>query len=474
MKRTKGSGAWTSNSPVGGTPPSTDVWFRMAAGGANNNTIHAIVNSQGSGTTPVLGQNGPLTYSRSQDGGATWDIQHIVLPGGDSSFYAGFSAENYSIDCRGDVVVIVAADLMCDIVMWKSTDNGTSWNKTVLVAAPIAAYNTTADYAPLISDVDGDGVGDTILTNAGDPNVTLDNNNVAHVTWSSMRALDNDTTAGTSLGVFLTTDGINYWNENMSAPAEVAGIVDQNNDGTFTLPLNANELPFGRYGNGGLSIHPQIGFDGNNNIFLVYSSVSELTDTLNYSAALRHIFITSSTDMGATWSAPEDIVPLSTAPQGGDGEYQECVWPSIARDNGNNVHIVYQRDNVPEYFVNNAPPNGSTYGPLNTSTNEIIYVAWANTVGVNEITKSTSFSMSQNFPNPFNGTTRFELNLKNNADATVEVYNVLGKLVKTMNLTDLTAGNNTVTLDLAGLNAGLYTYSVTVGAEKLTRTLMVK
>jgi len=82
--------------------------------------------------------------------------------------------------------------------------------------------------------------------------------------------------------------------------------------------------------------------------------------------------------------------------------------------------------------------------------------------------------MSQNFPNPFNGSTRFELNLKNNADVTVEVYNVLGKLVKSMNLTDLTAGINTVTLDLAGLNSGLYTYSVTVGSEKLTRTLMVK
>jgi flagellar hook assembly protein FlgD len=64
--------------------------------------------------------------------------------------------------------------------------------------------------------------------------------------------------------------------------------------------------------------------------------------------------------------------------------------------------------------------------------------------------------------------------LKNNADVTVEVYNVLGKLVKSMNLSDLTAGTNTVTLDLAGLNAGLYTYTVTVGAEKLTRTLMVK
>jgi hypothetical protein len=471
MTRPKGNGTWTTYSPVGGTPPSTDVWFRMAAGGANNNTIHAIVNSQGSGTTPVLGQSGPLTYSRSTDGGATWDIQHVLLPGGDSAFYAGFSAENYSIDCRGDVVAIVAADLMCDVVMWKSTDNGTTWTKTVIEAAPIPAYNTAADYAPLISDADGDGIADTILSNAGDPNVTLDNNNMAHVTWSSMSCLDDDTTAGTSLGIFLTTSGINYWNENMSAPAEVAGLVDQNNDGVYTLPAgNGTDLPFGRYGNGGLTIHPQIGFDSYNNVFLVYSATSELTDSSAYNASLRHIFITYSSDMGATWSTPEDLVPSGA--QGGDGEYQEGVWPSIARDNGSNIYVVYQRDPVPEYFVNNTT---TVYGPQNQGvTNDIICVTWSNPVGVSEITKSSSFSMSQNFPNPFNGSTRFELNLKNNADVTVEVYNVLGKLVKSMNLTDLTAGINTVTLDLAGLNSGLYTYSVTVGSEKLTRTLMVK
>lgn len=469
LTRTKGAGAWTTYTPVGGTSPGSDVWWRLATGGANGNTVHAIVNSQGSGTTPILGQNGPLTYSRSQDGGVTWDIQHVVLPGCDSSFYAGFSAENYSIDCSGNTVVIAACDLMCDVVMWKSSDNGTTWTKTIIEAAPIAAYNTAADYAPLISDVDGDGVGDTILSNAGDMNVTLDNNGMVHATWSLMRCLDDDTTAGTSLGVFLTTSGIMYWNEGMSAPAEVAGLVDQNGDGQFTLPAgNGTDLPFGRYGNGGLTIHPQIGFDGNNNVFLVYSAVSEATDTINYNAALRHIFLTYSSDMGATWSTPEDLVP--SAAQGGDGEYQEGVWPSIAKNNGNNVHIVYQRDPCPEYFVNNT----SVYGPQNTSTNDIIYVSWTNPVGVSEITNANSFSMSQNYPNPVNGTTRFELNLNANSDVTVELYNVLGKLVKTETLNNLNAGSNVITLDLAGFNAGLYTYSVTVGAEKLTRTLMVK
>jgi hypothetical protein len=67
-----------------------------------------------------------------------------------------------------------------------------------------------------------------------------------------------------------------------------------------------------------------------------------------------------------------------------------------------------------------------------------------------------------------------ELNLNANSDVTVELYNVLGKLVKTETFTSLNAGTNVINLDLAGFNAGLYTYSVTVGAEKLTRTLMVK
>ncbi len=374
LSRNKGSGSWTTYTPVGGTSPGADVWWRLATGGANGNTVHAIVNSQGSGTTPVLGQNGPLTYSRSQNGGTTWDIQHAVLPGCDSSYYEGFSTENYSIDCSGNTVVIASSDLMRDVVMWKSTDNGTTWTKTIIEAAPIAAYNTAKDYAPLVSDLNGDGIADTINSNAGDINVTLDNNGMVHATWSKMRCLDDDTTAGTTIGgIFLTTAGIKYWNEGMSAPAEVAGLVDQNGDGQFTLPIgNGTDNPFGRYGNGGLTIHPQIGFDNSNNVFLAYSAVSEITDTINYNAALRHVFLTYSTDMGTTWSTPEDLVP--PAAQGGDGEYQECVWPSIAKRNDNKVHIVYHRDPTPEYFVNNT----SIYGPQNTSTNDIVYVAWNN------------------------------------------------------------------------------------------------
>ncbi len=486
MKRAKGTGTWARVGGVVGdsvkvvlnNTNASDVWFRLATGGPDGNTVHAIVNSQGSGTTPILGQRGPLTYSRSLDGGLTWDIKHIVLPGGDSSFYKGVSAETYSIDAEGSTVAIVAGSIFMDIVMWKSTDNGSTWTKTIIVNSPLTNgannYNL-APFGPLISDADGDGIADQVFTNAGDPNVSLDANGIAHVSWTGMFATDSRDTTVETFNYSPTTDSILYWNENLTGgPVGFYGSVDQNGDGLISTAVvgpTSSETPFGTYGLAGVSCHTQVGFGTNGAVYLVYSSVSELTDTLNYSASLRHVFVVGSTDNGVTWTYPYDVVP--SAAQNGDGEYQEAVWPSIAKTNSGCIHIVYQRDPVPEYFVNNT----SSYGPQNTSTNDIVYVCVPenDVVAVNEITtNSESFTISQNFPNPFNGTTRFEINLKNNANAKVEVYNVLGKLVKSMNLSNLTAGNNTVTLDLAGLNAGLYTYSVTVGTEKLTRTLMVK
>ncbi|MBL7923610.1 MAG: T9SS type A sorting domain-containing protein [Bacteroidia bacterium] len=94
--------------------------------------------------------------------------------------------------------------------------------------------------------------------------------------------------------------------------------------------------------------------------------------------------------------------------------------------------------------------------------------------GINENSGTTSFTLSQNFPNPFNGSTQFNLNLVKSSNVTVEVYSVVGKLVKTVSYTNMAAGLNTLTIDASDLSSGLYTYTVVVGAEKATRTMIVK
>src|SRR5688572_4757863 len=144
---TKGTGAWTE-AALGTT---TVTWPRMVVGGANGNTVHVIGN-ENIGSFYVL-------YSRSLDGGATWVNENVVLPDEATDFFEG-SVDGYDIDARGDVVAIVIGGFAENLVLWKSTDNGATWTKTTINEFPLSPF----DYTTTISDVDGDGVADTIPT----------------------------------------------------------------------------------------------------------------------------------------------------------------------------------------------------------------------------------------------------------------------------------------------------------------------
>lgn len=477
--RTKGTGTWTTTNSLAFPLPAAgnDVWPRMAVGGANGQTLHVIVNSQGTGTVPVLGQNGPVTYSRSQDGGATWDIQHSILPGLDSTMYTGWGADVYSIDANGDNIVIALAESFSDVILMKSTDNGTTWTKNIVQACPLTLYDPTA--AGAISDVDFDGVADTVETSTGDVTVSIDANGVAHLAWSQMLYIDDDPTLDAGWRYFPTVDAILYWNENMAAPVIAGTAPDLNGDGDVTIvSANANCRTLGYYGGGGLSIHPGLGFDASGNIYMSYASVNELTDSTFYTQTHRHMFAIKSTDGGNTWSQQLLLVPMIA--QGGDGEFQEACYGSIAKLVDSKIHVVYQRDVAPGYSLLSTSTDATLVcqADNNTFTNDIVYVsADVNdfVVGVNEITAADlSFSITQNYPNPFSGATRFDLNLQKTSDVSVEVFNVVGKLVKTINAGTLTAGVNTITIDGSDLASGMYTYTVKVGSEKLTNTMMVK
>jgi Secretion system C-terminal sorting domain len=485
-KRTVGTGAWSYFAPVGTFnlhASQADVWGKLAVGGANGMTIHAIVNSQGTGTTPVLNQSGPLTYSRSQDGGATWDIDHIRLPDCDENFYLGFSAENYNIDARGDVVAIVAGGFEQDITLWKSTDNGTTWVKTVLLQFPLPLY----DASVAISDVDGDSVADTIETASEDPTVSLDNNGVAHVAMGRMFVLDDDVAALSSY--FPTTDGLWYWNETMTGgPVIVAGAEDLNGNTFIDLPepVAPNTQPLGLYGTAGMITHPSIGFDDNNAVYLSYAAPNELADTLIFQCAHRHTYVIGSADMGATWSTPYNIVPDQAA--GGDGEFQEGVYASIARKvvgSGStaHAHIVYQRDGAP--YVS------SVFGALSTSAtvaaqqswnadagnipfpNDIIYadVTGIITVGINENKNSIVVNVA---PNPATDFVTISFNMPKSENVSLQMTDVLGRVVVSNDLGIINAGDARQFVDVSKLTSGAYMFTLSSASFRSTGKVVIK
>ncbi|NNC84939.1 MAG: hypothetical protein HKN75_02590, partial [Bacteroidia bacterium] len=141
---TAGTGAWTQNSLPLTNGTLFNDWPRLAVGGTDGNSLHLIdiLAPVGNGGSLLQGMDGPITYSRSEDAGVTWNIAHDILPGYDSTLYAaGVGADAYAIDAIGTNVAIVAGGITEDWAIWKSTDNGTTFTKIIVSDFPFDNYD---------------------------------------------------------------------------------------------------------------------------------------------------------------------------------------------------------------------------------------------------------------------------------------------------------------------------------------------
>jgi hypothetical protein len=101
---------------------------------------------------------------------------------------------------------------------------------------------------------------------------------------------------------------------------------------------------------------------------------------------------------------------------------------------------------------------------------------WVETADIPPPVVPTVFSLSQNFPNPFNGQTHMVLSLPRQERLTITVCDVLGREVSRP-VDDVTqnAGTYTVALDLSRFSSGMYICRVAAGGfEALRKLIFVK
>jgi hypothetical protein len=92
-------------------------------------------------------------------------------------------------------------------------------------------------------------------------------------------------------------------------------------------------------------------------------------------------------------------------------------------------------------------------------------------VGENPLNKISGFNL---FPNPASGIVGLNMDLRDNAKVKVSVFNAVGQLVKTINV-DGQAGENAVTLNIAGMPSGIYIVKAEAnGNSGITKKLIIE
>lgn len=455
-RATKGTGAWTTVDIPSPTGNPGMLWPRMITTGPDHMYVHviALTAPTANGGQVYNGMDGALLYNRSLDGGTTWDGWQ-QLPGMSAAEYINISADTYEwANAQGDTIAFVYGDSFRDLAIMKSTDNGSSWNQTIIWPCP---YNLWAG---------GDTTGTFWCT---DSYVTanIDKNGVVHVLTGLQRA--NGDEAGATYW-YPFTDGLLYWNENMPTWPEVLDPDQLEADGnliawcpdTNVFYVQTTQLAY--YYNS-MSSFPAMTIDDQGNIYAMWSSVTMLTDPDSY--LLRHIFRRSYSAQAAAW-AP-DFTDLT-----GDFLYTwtECVYESAGTlPTTDKVHLVFQGD---DYAGVKLKGDNGAQGQTAVTTNSIIYLTTPTYVGINDVNPKPSFYVSQNYPNPVQGTTEVKVVIAKPTTLSVEVVSMIGQNMMEINKGTVNAGNHYISMDCSSLPAGVYFYTVKVGKETSTHKMIVE
>lgn len=77
------------------------------------------------------------------------------------------------------------------------------------------------------------------------------------------------------------------------------------------------------------------------------------------------------------------------------------------------------------------------------------------------------------YPNPANDNTYININLSENENVSIEIYNTVGQLIKTIDSTNMMAGSNYIAVETAGFNAGMYIVKANIGGKIITKNLSI-
>jgi hypothetical protein len=356
----------------------------------------------------VYGSNNPadssnILFSRSTDGGATWDpaigAKRINQKAGDC--WDSDNTMEGAVPCigpNGEVYVSWAGPLSSNnfkIFFTSSTDGGTTW----------LTNNVIAGSQP--------GGWDYFING-------LQRSNGQPITCCDV-----------SSGQYRGTIYINYSDSAGPGDHDVKIIKSTNGGINWSDPIRVNDDPAGK------------------EQFFTWMTIDQVTgylytvfyDRRNYADANTDVFMARSTDGGNTWINERiSASPFTPTSSTFFGDYN-----NITAANGR-VRPMWTR---------------LTGSGLSVWTALIDFP-----IGINPVSSQIpeSFALYQNYPNPFNPSTKIRFDIPTNAagETTLKVYDQLGREVASLLNQNLAAGTYEINWDASEHASGVYYYTLKV------------
>jgi hypothetical protein len=158
------------------------------------------------------------------------------------------------------------------------------------------------------------------------------------------------------------------------------------------------------------------------------------------------------------------------SPDSGHTVGQECKFGIKGGDNeggeggyGNN-HIVNIDDSQAESYL---------YIDFGYGINPTFYSEWTPTRGVGVEDVVETYVLAQNYPNPFNPVTNITFALPTSSDVNLTVFDMAGRMVKTLVNGYVNAGSYDVTFDASNLSSGVYFYQLSADNTNIVKKMVL-
>ena len=517
-----GEGEWQfrgalPNYPEGYPYNEYPTWPRVVTSGDNHNIIHvvaALQHSISSDETDIR-----TVMYRSEDA-ENWTVSYSLLEEYDYHIGA-FSADDYAMAAYGHTVAILySGQLTNSVWMFKSTDDGLTWNTFKIWENPYEGRSF--DY----ENGEPWGMEDTLFIPMNGA-ITVDNNGTAHValnTHEIIHTTDNEE-GYYSYYYGRSVDGILYWNDTQEAPMQdtyhpeysdphmaepnphhVARLwwPDPENPGYVHMVADSTKwigyLPYYEefdhdwsdwadyyYGHGSgneylprmyaVSAHPALSCDPQGNLACAYSSPCSDAEHSGYynvggsNYLYRHIYVSYRNVDEGYWHQIEDDITDGEAYFDFSGQENIFTMSVPNTVNDGEFWFGFQTDpSIGLWWGNNASQTSATDNTINVVrvvANEEMVSVPENHDAINPVTTTRIY------PNPVVDQMTIEVNAAQASEMSISVYNLMGQKVMDKNVS-INTGINTPTLNTSSLSSGVYFVTVKANGFENTMKFVVK